>query len=770
LTGESARGVRQILLAVAVLAAILLSTLWSLRPPAPKPASAPATEFSARRAQAVLNRLVGDGVPHPTGSAANDAVRARVIAEFEQVGYKPEVQTGFGCDEYGSCGTVKNVIARVEGRDSGTAVLLAAHYDSVPAGPGASDDGAGTVTVLEVARALKSFPQPRHSIIFLIDDGEEAGLLGARVFVDQHRWAKEVRAAINVDTRGTSGPTLLYETGSANEWIVRLYAKSAAHPATSSIFYTVYKQIPNDTDFTVFKAAGFQGANFAYIGDVAQYHTPLDNFENASASSLQHDGENALPLLLGLANADLSNPPQKEAVFFDVFERWTVWWPAPWTLTMAIATAIGLLLEIGWLMQKERLTARAYLWGLLGWLVIMIVTGASGWILQMVVHKAGATPVEWIAHPLPLQIAFWSLGFAIVSFLGLIFSRWTSPIGFWAGVWTWWALFAVVIAWQMPGISYWFLVPAFVAAVAVLPVVLRGSEGSDTASWEAIVPLMAAAIVAFGPLLLLYAALGSGSLAGIALLSGLILTPLAPLCAKSQSARGLTRIALSSAAIITTVLAAFTGIVVPAYSAKAPERVNLEYWQDGDSGKSQWMVRPASGRLQEPIRVVAMNFRHLDKGPFPWSGSPVFLLDAPSLEGLPAPTFTIQESTLAGDKRSYRTLLRSERSAPRAYVLFPPGAGIESVRMEGEPVPPETERERKFLNGWSYYNCPTMPVRGIELRFTLPAGKPVEVYAIDETYGLPLEGLFLLKARPLTATPSQDGDVTVVSRRVQLLP
>jgi hypothetical protein len=63
-----------------------------------------------------------------------------------------------------------------------------------------------------------------------------------------------------------------------------------------------------------------------------------------------------------------------------------------------------------------------------------------------------------------------------------------------------------------------------------------------------------------------------------------------------------------------------------------------------------------------------------------------------------------------------------------------------------------------------------MPAKGIEMRFTLPAGKPVEVYALDESYGLPLEGLFLQKARPLTATPSQDGDLTVVSRRVQLLP
>jgi hypothetical protein len=769
LAEEGAGNIRRILLAVAILAAVLLVSIWGLQPPAPKPASAPAAEFSARRAQAILNRLVGDGSPHPVGSAANDAVRARVIAELEQLGSVPEVQSGFACDEYGSCASVKNVVARFEGLESGAAVLLAAHYDSVPAGPGASDDGAGTATELEIARALKSLPKPRHSIIFLIDDGEEAGLLGARAFVEQHRWAKEVRAAVNVDSRGTSGPSLLFETGSANEWIVRRYAKGAAHPATSSIFYTVYKQIPNDTDFTVFKAAGYQGANFAYIGDVAQYHTPLDSFANASPLSLQHDGDNALPIVLALANGDLSNLPQKEAVFFDVFEHWTIWWPASWTLTMAIAGAIMLFLEIGWLTWKKRLSGSAFLWGLLCWLTIMMTTGALGWFLHRVVRKAGATPVEWIAHPLSLQIAFWSLGLAAVSFLGLTFGKRTGQIGMWAGVWTWWALIAIVSAWQMPGISYVFLVPVAAVAIAGIPFALRSRETSGNESWAVMVPMVVAAIVGFGPLLILYDGLGSPVFASIALLAALFLTPLAPLCAELENVRGLTRIALPAGAIAATVFAAFSGIVVPAYSAKSPERVNVEYWQDGDSGKSQWVVRPASGRLQEPIRVAA-TFRRVDKGPFPWSGNPVFLADAPSLEGLAAPTFTILESAMAGGKRSYRALLRSERAAPDASVLFPPDAAIESVRMEGQPVPTESPRVRRYLNGWSYYDCPTMPAKGVEIRFTLSTGKPVEVYALDQTYGLPPEGSFLLKARPLTATPSQDGDVTTVSRRVQLLP
>jgi hypothetical protein len=63
-----------------------------------------------------------------------------------------------------------------------------------------------------------------------------------------------------------------------------------------------------------------------------------------------------------------------------------------------------------------------------------------------------------------------------------------------------------------------------------------------------------------------------------------------------------------------------------------------------------------------------------------------------------------------------------------------------------------------------------MPEAGIEVSFSVPLGKSVEVSAVDQSYGLPPEGAFLANSRPLTATPSQNGDVTLVTRRVQLLP
>jgi Peptidase family M28 len=750
-----------------------------MRPPAPQPADAAATEFSATRARDVLYHLVGNGVPHPVGSTADNVVRETIVAEFKKLGYSPEIQQGFACDEVGTCAAVNNVVARLEGSTPGASVLLSAHYDSVPAGPGASDDGVGVASVLEIARALKARPQPVHSVIFLINEGEEAGLLGAHVFVDSHPWAKEIRAAVNIDNRGTSGPSIMFETGSANEWALRIYAARARRPSTSSLSYAAYKTLPNDTDFTVFKAAGYQGLNFAFIGDVAHYHTALDNFENANPASIQHHGDNALPAVVALANADLANPPVSEAVYFDVFGRWVMWWPARWTFTIALCALALLLMEITWLVYYKRLSLGALAWGATAWLAMGGVTAAAAFCLRWLLSKTGALPVNWVAHPVPVQAAFWSLGIAAVVLLAIAFGRRAGFAGLWAGVWIWWAIGAAIVARIETGFSYLLLAPAVLAVVGGLPWVVwpqaKNEEQTETrqesgwpAAAAAIVPMVAAAIVSFEAALQLYDAFGNQFLTATAILIAVVLTPLAPLMPDLQAARPLARLVLLAAVIAAPALAIFGTIVAPPYSAKSRERVNLEYWLDADAGRGQWMVHTASGNLPEPLRV-ATKFQRMTKGAFPWSRGPAFGADAPRLV-LNAPTFTILESTVDGEKREYRALLRSERGAPDALVMFPPDSGIASVRMEGTAVPPQTKRIGGYFNGWALFDCLTMPAKGVELMFTLPAGKPVEVWAMDRTYELPLEGMFLLKARPLTATPSQDGDGTLVSRRVQLLP
>ena len=248
--------------------------------PKPRGLDAPPTEFSAARAYATLGRILGEQVPHPVSSDANHDVRDRVRAEFTTLGIKTDLYRANGCNGraiYGffACGMVEDIIAQVA-PGQGKAIVMLAHYDSVPAGPGASDDQSGVVTILETVRALKARGiKTRHPIIAVITDGEEAGLLGAAAYADNKGFRDNVGVVVNVEARGNQGPSLLFQTSPGDEKLIDLYAKSVPEYATSSLFAVIYKLLPNDTDLTVFLNKQLTGYNFAFSGTVAHYHTPL---------------------------------------------------------------------------------------------------------------------------------------------------------------------------------------------------------------------------------------------------------------------------------------------------------------------------------------------------------------------------------------------------------------------------------------------------------------------------------------------------------------
>jgi len=112
--------------------------------------------------------------------------------------------------------TLRNVIGVLRGSDPAlrsTAVLLTAHYDHLgmkPEGPGdriyngANDNGSGTVSVMEVARALARLPRhPRRSIVFMTFFGEEEGLIGSHYYAQHPVWplAKTI-ADLNLEQVG----------------------------------------------------------------------------------------------------------------------------------------------------------------------------------------------------------------------------------------------------------------------------------------------------------------------------------------------------------------------------------------------------------------------------------------------------------------------------------------------------------------------------------------------------------------------------------------
>ncbi|HYV10582.1 MAG TPA: M20/M25/M40 family metallo-hydrolase [Pyrinomonadaceae bacterium] len=344
--GRPRRAAPTIAFAVFVAISTLL-VLYQQTPPRPVGANAPADVFSSGRAMESLKTIAQK--PHPIGSPEHEAVRAFVLQQLTALGLQTEVQTTAGrgiVNERPASVAVNNIIAILKGNGSGRALLLAAHYDTVPVSPGASDDGAGVATLLETARALKSGPPLRNDLIFLFSDGEETGLLGAQAFL-QHPLSKQVALALNFEARGASGPSVLFETSDNNAWLIDEFAAAAPYPNGNSVAYEVYRLMPNSTDLQVFKEAGIAGLNFAYFDGVNRYHSNSDDLQNISEASLQHHGTYALALARRFGNASLDTPSNDNAVYFDLLGKRLVHYSTRWVLPATVLIAI-IFAAIAW--------------------------------------------------------------------------------------------------------------------------------------------------------------------------------------------------------------------------------------------------------------------------------------------------------------------------------------------------------------------------------------------------------------------------------------
>jgi MFS family permease len=747
-----AKAGRGLAFAVILLALALLLTVVQSRPPAAKAKDVPLTEFSAGRAREVLGSLLGDGAPHPIGSPANARVRERILAHLRWLGYSPQVEESFFCRLGGVCARVANVLVRLPGREPGKSVLLVSHYDSVAAGPGASDDMTGVAAVLEVARILKSGPPLRHGVLLLINDGEEAGLLGARAFSQRSPAMQEVGAVVNLEARGTSGPSLMFETVGPDAWAVSRFAARARRPFTSSLFSTIYRFLPNDTDLTVFKGREVRGLNFALIGSPLHYHTAMDNFANASPASLQHHGDNALAAVRGLAEGDLAAPPPGQAVFFDLLRVAVVRWPV-WLSPLLGVLALALILVAA--MRARRRDAAmggSVVLGLLATLAALLLTLAAAFGLQALL--AGTHPSPWVARPLPVMAAFWLVSLAVTLWTAVLLTRRGGFTGLWAGVWIFWSLLGLLLGLLMPGLSYLFLVPALVAGIAGLV-----AAGRPLAS---ILPTLVAALIWFPVLIFLYAGLGLNGLLVAALLLAVVYATLTPLVAGAGS---FGRRWLPLAATVAAVFCAVLALVTPPFSPRSPRAVNVQLHEDADSGATRWLL-PGLPPFP-PALLAAAEFARQPAPPFPWSPPRVRALAAPAPRlNAAAPELTVLEDSTAGGKRHLRLRLTSPRGAPVGTVYVPAGAKLASIEIDGQPVP--LADPGLLSGGWQLYTNLTLPAQGSELDVVLGTAQPLDWYVSDRTYGLPPTGQALLTARAKSAVPIQDGDVTLVSRKVRI--
>ncbi|HEX7150802.1 MAG TPA: M20/M25/M40 family metallo-hydrolase [Thermoanaerobaculia bacterium] len=718
---------RRLLLLLIPFAVILAIALWRIEGPAPKPASAPAHEFSAARAMTTLRALLAEQTPHPLGSAANAVVRERIVAQFRSLGYDVTVQRRFACNSGKVCAEVQNVIARMPGARGAHAVAVAAHYDSVPAGPGATDDGVGTAAILEIARAVRRerFANP---VVFLITDGEEAGLLGAEGFVADASLSRDVAAVISIENRGTAGPSVMFETSRNNRWLVSHYASTARTPITSSLFYTIYDMLPNDTDVSVFKRAGKGALNFGAVRNVVWYHSPFDDFAHVDPRTFQHHGDNGLAALRALGNADLARSSDGNATWFDVLGFFVLQWPQAWTLWLAIVSLAVLLFV------SRRANARAITWGVVA-TFLAIVLAILGGIAISLLATARTRDAQWVATPGASIAAAWLIGIA-ASFCGFAMLRKRADAdGLARGMAIVWHIAGIALAIFLPGAAFLLVVPAVVLTIAL------AARGNELA--VALAGSTAAAILLFPLGIVLYDALGAGAIPALAILLALYAMTAAPAIASYRMA-----VIAAIAALVFAVVA----MTLPAYTPQRPRALNLVYVDDAALPSPVW----AANALTPPLERAA-KFARTNPADMPWVRTPIRW-------SAPAPRLNLPRVavTAARGANGLRVSVRSQRNAQRVALVFRSDAPVRGIRINGVVPPPPPERSRTpSINGWQF-----VTVWGTGADVDIDTSGKVEVVASDTTFGLPAEGAGLMRAREGSmAFPVHDGDVTITRTR-----
>lgn len=475
-------------------------TAWLQLRPGVLPGGTRAESVDAEVLRADLESIVGDGTPRVVGTPGAAAGRDRIAGILESLGLRVGRQRT-RIERRAGTVDVENLVATVagSGSDDAPTIAVVAHSDSVPGSPGASDDGAGVAALCAVARALAARP-PVHDVLLLVTDGEERGLLGARAFMAQHAAAASLRAVVNLDARGASGPAAIFELGPESAWLADVIADFVPAPRTQSLAAAIYERMPNGTDFTVFLEAGASGFNVAFIGDVAAYHRPEDTVERQSPWTRAHMARTAVGLVRGL---DTRWPgdgviPAGRAVFGDVLGAWVIRWPEPWTPWIvgiaAVVLGLGSLrarMETAW-PSLAASVSRSFV----ACFLVIVASAATGWLLSTAASATGIDPVRAPARAWAIAIVGWLaagvLAFGAGAWLGRRVSPWDAVIGAWAV----WLAPAAAAAHFLPSASMLLVAPLVASSVACIPGRLLPERGAGAVAFAG----AAAAVMTWIPL------------------------------------------------------------------------------------------------------------------------------------------------------------------------------------------------------------------------------------------------------------------------------
>lgn len=743
-------------------AVLLTLTLFSLQyfsttPPGAKGLDTPEDQFSGVRAYNILKSLLKENMPHPVGSKLNRAIKERLKSELDKLDINYEEQKTWACSSrFVSCAEVENLIAIIPGKTDSPYLALMAHYDSVPMSSGAGDDGAGVVAILETARALKLEAPFSHPIVLILTDGEESGLIGAEAFFGQHPLSKEIGVVLNVEGSGSAGSSMVLRTSVNNELLIKSYSSQNSSPYGFSFVKEIFKRMPNDTDFSVVKRAKIPGIDFAFAGERNHYHTPNDNLENIDLRTIQHHGENLLPLSRKLASVDWSDMGDPYVYGGEIYGFWTQWKSSN-SLFLLIFSAI--LLAAATL--RAKIEAKKVMLGIaLSPLTILVtvLSGAAGfYLLFLMSGKIVSWPgVDWPYRL--LLISSTSLGALIGTalsrrFVGqseMIFASWLS-----------WLILSMAALVFLPDAANTLILPLAFSSLFLLSSTFMKEDSRPTFLLSTLVITLPFTLGLIFPL---EQSQGYKLVWALLPFIGLYALTIGPFLYSLN-------IKLSSSYISAAVIVALmAGSYMDLYTKERPQHVNIRYYEDLDSGEAYFQLLGNNDALfAEPLQEPLLSYVNTKEAQSIVPFNKDYLSTKWATTGRSGWQGPSAEKKVALDQPKTVTLsLRSNRSAGNLVLLLPKDSGLESFLLGSLDIKPILSSRGLYKDYYVIYlNGVYDETVELELHFGSDKGK-VKAYLIDISTGLPSHLDRLYKERSGVLSPVHRGDQAMLIRTIEI--
>ncbi|KAF9463513.1 hypothetical protein BDZ94DRAFT_1321670 [Collybia nuda] len=354
--------------------------------------------------------------PHPYNSHANDAVRKYILSRLRAI---PSVEIAndllsngsWASPTYATYFEGTNLLVKIDGENPDLdGVLFSAHYDSVSTASGATDDGMGVVTLLQLVRYFAQHRRKRTAI-FNINNGEEDWLNGAHAFM-QHPWSNLTSTFLNLEGASSGGRPLLFRSTSRKP----LAAFHVKHPHANVLSADAFARglIRSGTDYSVYTPQ-MQGLDLAFYTGRSRYHTKFDSIPHLEG------GRRALWAMMesawgaGLALLDAPEGGSGgDAVYFDLFAAALIVFSqkAMWIFDIVFLAIVPVVVLAERIIQRRHVTTWDWTW-MRFWAALVLTAGVQAGLVTAYVWLN-----PYIGYSAPYLVV---LSFFAISYLTLFF-------------------------------------------------------------------------------------------------------------------------------------------------------------------------------------------------------------------------------------------------------------------------------------------------------------------------------------------------------------